>query len=261
MRLEWVCPEVKKRNPFTKEICVQEFDSAVVMRDANDPEGQAVPGNHSYAKKYKDFIWQKIAQSDDPPLRVIRGKITGPKGYIKDLVARYVKKNYQIEVSFEEDESEESGGNKKKRLHVRASLDKPLRNDDSEENGSFLEAQEAEDSFDLYFSPEKKREECLALLEPLAITWKEAALLLATSCKISLADPMVLDFCQLKKSAAYNLFQKVISRFQDERISKFQEYLRIRSRNETVMLELLFEKVKMEKGDHPFLTGIEKVLY
>ena len=55
---------------------VQRFDVAVVVRDETNKED----------KSYKDFIWGKVAESSDPPLQVIRGKLTGPTGFATRIV-------------------------------------------------------------------------------------------------------------------------------------------------------------------------------
>lgn len=42
-------------------------------------------------KNYKDVVWQCIAVSDDPPLKVIRGKLIGNSGVINGIVEKWLR--------------------------------------------------------------------------------------------------------------------------------------------------------------------------
>ena len=55
---------------------VQRFDTAVIAYDEK----------HTESKCYKDFVWDKVANSPDPPLKVIRGKLTGLGGFVTRVV-------------------------------------------------------------------------------------------------------------------------------------------------------------------------------
>lgn len=45
-------------------------------------------------KNYKDFTWQKIKESSDPPLKVIRGELLGGKSIINGIAERYLRVNH-----------------------------------------------------------------------------------------------------------------------------------------------------------------------
>ena len=62
---------VPKRN-----FLVQRFDTTMIVRSDNNGEG----------KDYKDFVWGLVSNSSDPPLKVIRGKLTGPTGFASRIV-------------------------------------------------------------------------------------------------------------------------------------------------------------------------------
>lgn len=42
-------------------------------------------------KNYKDYVWSKIAACKDEPLKVIRGILTGPRGYINNIVENWLR--------------------------------------------------------------------------------------------------------------------------------------------------------------------------
>lgn len=42
---------------------------------------------------YKNYVFEKAERSAQPPLQVIRGKITGQTGYINDIVKKYLRLN------------------------------------------------------------------------------------------------------------------------------------------------------------------------
>ncbi len=44
-------------------------------------------------KNYKDYVWLSIGKSDDPPLKVIRGLLVGPRGLINEIVENWLKSN------------------------------------------------------------------------------------------------------------------------------------------------------------------------
>jgi hypothetical protein len=44
-------------------------------------------------KNYKDYVWLSIRESDDPPLKVIRGLLLGPRGLINEIVENWLKSN------------------------------------------------------------------------------------------------------------------------------------------------------------------------
>lgn len=77
--------------------CAQEFDAAL-----NEYENLTLYDQHHWGeavherkrKAWKDFVWQAVGQSDDPPLKVIRGKLLGRQGVINRIVEEWILKNY-----------------------------------------------------------------------------------------------------------------------------------------------------------------------
>jgi len=47
---------------------------------------------HDKRLNWKDHVWQKIAESKDEKLRVIRGKLTGPKSVLSNVLEKFVVK-------------------------------------------------------------------------------------------------------------------------------------------------------------------------
>lgn len=91
-------PKAKKKNAAESEPVfngsladwAHEFDCGVI--NTNIPEAeQAKLGPN---KVYKDFVWAKLAESDDPPLKIIRGKLLGKYGIINGIAERYLRENY-----------------------------------------------------------------------------------------------------------------------------------------------------------------------
>ncbi len=44
-------------------------------------------------KNYKDYIWLKLSNSEDPPLKIIRGGLIGTHGIINEIVEKWLKDN------------------------------------------------------------------------------------------------------------------------------------------------------------------------
>ena len=80
----------------------QEFDAAL-----HEYELSETPGHERYmrghygesgyvrkAKAWKDFVWNAVAESEDPPLKVIIGKLLGRLGVINQIVEEWLLANY-----------------------------------------------------------------------------------------------------------------------------------------------------------------------
>ena len=78
---------IRENNPVPEvdmETAAQAFDVGVIEK---------VP-HAGHAKTYKDYIWYLIAQNpDEPPLRIINGKLLGKEGLINDIVLSYLQKD------------------------------------------------------------------------------------------------------------------------------------------------------------------------
>ena len=78
--------------------CAQEFDHALLEYETVDrrdrrfrDDGQIRP---RLKKSWKDFVWQSLAASKDPPLKVVNGQLLGPKGIINQVVEDWLLSNF-----------------------------------------------------------------------------------------------------------------------------------------------------------------------
>lgn len=82
--------------------CARIFDESMVEYEhCEDPGHERYARGHygeaahvRKAKAWKDFVWQAVANSDDPELKVIRGKLTGPHGVINQVVEDWLMREY-----------------------------------------------------------------------------------------------------------------------------------------------------------------------
>ena len=80
----------------------QEFDDALTAYRLSETPGHerydrghyGEPNHVRKAKAWKDFVWDAIAASDDPPLKVIIGKLLSKDGVINDVVKDWLLANY-----------------------------------------------------------------------------------------------------------------------------------------------------------------------
>lgn len=87
----------------TDEDIANDFDNAI--REAKDSpriDRRTKTGDGEYRrrkKKYwKNTVWEAVSESDDPPLKIIRGKILGEKGFINEIVADFLETEYNCTV-------------------------------------------------------------------------------------------------------------------------------------------------------------------
>ena len=91
-----------RQDPLADVDFAQEFDAALAAYEASE-----TPGHYRYAKghfgdpKYirkakawKESVWDAVAASKDPPIKVIRGKLIGDKGVIRQVVEEWLQANY-----------------------------------------------------------------------------------------------------------------------------------------------------------------------
>ena len=80
----------------------QEFDAALHEYELSETSGherymRGHYGESDYvrkAKAWKDFVWKAVAESEDPPLKVIIGKLLGRLGVINQIVEDWLLANY-----------------------------------------------------------------------------------------------------------------------------------------------------------------------
>lgn len=76
-----------------KTLWALEFDHGVIETAPPDSAviGGVVVEFQPHFKCYKDFLWYVKQHSDDLPLKVIRGKLTGPLGIINGIADNYLR--------------------------------------------------------------------------------------------------------------------------------------------------------------------------
>lgn len=195
-------------------------------------------------KNYKDYIWQLVAESKDPPLKVIRGKLLGPKSAINAIAENYLKVNHRIlwenYIEFE---------NNKRRLKKREveileenSLSEEINNDSK---------QTYEDKIP------GKTYDCISNKELQNIikeNFSSREILLYLSSKFNmLTAKETEEYCGLKKTAIATLWNNEI-------MKKFQEKMPVifsYSNLENVFF-CMKNILSAEKNAEPFLNAIEE---
>ena len=78
-----------------KKLWALEFDHGVIETPPPETDSpvnkDAVIEFQPHFKCYKDFLWYVKEHSDDLPLKVIRGKLTGPLGIINSIADNYLR--------------------------------------------------------------------------------------------------------------------------------------------------------------------------
>ena len=242
------------------------------------------------SKNYKDHTWECILRSDDPPLKIIRGQLVGPKGIINEIAERFLRCNYpQIwekqssvnsQIVFGDNDSDELGNifssnvklwqkplflNKKKKSvdDEKKSVDDEKKSD-AEESETQLKSSPMQEEIPpspLDRSDKEYLKQCFSRL----FTWDNAAILLVSLTdhsslfkkKISLAIPELKECIGLKSSSPiYNRLDNVIY----PAIRKLpKECLGLLGSAGTVdfLVSLLIEQIRQEKKAASLLLKIE----
>jgi hypothetical protein len=193
-------------------------------------------------KNYKDFIWLKIEEGNDPPLKIIRGQLTASKSVLSNVLEKFVKekglvvgvKDHYSTSSFSLNEKigdEEDSVEKIDTLHfVPASLpDIP-----EEEKVEFAHR------FKEMFSS------------------SECVILLAHLKRIALTDPIVEMATGVKKSRASEIRNDLLERMVllgDEVRPLASEYGWTAVKD--MVVDILKKQIKAEKSLSEFLSRVE----
>ena len=169
--------------------CVTEFDNAI--READTERLNRQTGEPRKRKQWKNVVWRKMATSQDAPLKVLRGNLTGPVSFMRDVVREYVQRDYQIW---------------NKRCAI--SLNEPLGSSEEAE-GATLEDRilDTSSTFDLYLEPSPRTDEeqrQLAASLDASFTLPDMALALAKASRVAVTDYKLLTLLGLGPSAAYD---------------------------------------------------------
>lgn len=113
------------RKAFSETDWAQVFDSALFEYEHADrytTGHYGEPEKILQKKAWKDHVWRAVAESNDPPCKVIYGKLLGRFGKINDIF-----KEWLLERFLAHSEKEESRtGQRKEVLKILDSLDKPF---------------------------------------------------------------------------------------------------------------------------------------
>ena len=190
--------------------------------------------NQIGSSTYKDYIFFKVEKSLDAPLAVIRGKITGPLGYLRDLAKNYFLKNYPCY----EREIQSEEGKMVRRLFFLSSKDEDAREEEQEE-------QEKPELTDCLM-PHDSAMLILKLLDR-----REQLLLLAKSFGISTANEILCTALGCKSTVCATLMQKMLKKL---RISEFVN----NKEAINIAISMIIEQFKPEKSAEPFLLLLEQ---
>ena len=229
----------KDARSFAPDDCAAEFDNGIFEK-AEKPGIDRRTGKERVKKNYKDFVWNSIVQSSDPPLKIINGLLIGSKGIINDIVINYLKRERGFKSSISEDG---------KRILVHPiSIDMPFEGKDGSQTNfeNFINnIVKAPDANDL-------DREFIAKSVPEVFTAKMAAVLLAKAADITLEERSLQDFLGVGKSQAYELQKTSLMK-----LAAFFVKNGIAANDENAMKLInirLFSIIQSEKGAKGFLS-------
>ena len=193
-------------------------------------------------KNYKDFIWLKIDEGNDSPLKIIRGQLTAPNRVLSNVLEKFVvEKGLVVGVS----------------KHISAnssSLDERIgEEEDSCRKVDMLPFEHAS----LPDIPEEEKVEFAHLFKEM-FSSSECVILLAYFCRIAFTDPIVETATGVKKSRAGKILEDLLERLvplQKEFKSLAYEYGR--GAVGDMVVDILKDQIKTEKSLSEFLSRVE----
>ena len=220
---------------FTKEGWGQEIGESF---DAYIREGV----ENEKKKNYKDFIWLKIDEGNDSPLKIIRGQLTAPNRVLSNVLEKFVvEKGLVVGVS----------------KHISAnssSLDERIgEEEDSCRKVDMLPFEHAS----LPDIPEEEKVEFAHLFKEM-FSSSECVILLAYFCRIAFTDPIVETATGVKKSRAGKILENLLERLvslQKEFKSLAYEYGR--GAVGDMVVDILKDQIKTERSLSEFLSRVE----
>lgn len=220
---------------FTKEGWGQEIGRCF---DAYIREGV----ENEKKKNYKDFIWLKIEEGKDPPLKIIRGKLTASNSVLSNVLEKFVKgKGFVIGVE----------------KHISTSsysLNEKV--GDEEDSVEKIDAL----PFEPVSLPDIPKEEKMAFAHRFKKLFlsSECVILLAYFKRIAFTDPVFEVAAGVKKSRAGKILEDLLERLvplQKEFKSLAYEYGQ--GTVADMVVDILKEQIKAEKTFSEFLLRVE----
>ena len=228
----------------TPSLAVHEFDTAIIFKAVN-PRKNKTTGEQRVKKAWKEFTWKKVAESKDPPLKVIHGELIGPRSVMSEIVEEYVESNF----------SGKSGGHA---FHPDLSTDIEIEGKD----GSITKFEDFLPSPNPSLSDDEKndlRRDIEKILNE-NFTPQEMACLLAKGAGITLTNRNLLDFCGFESTKANEVCNSALGRLQKILVSNFQ-FDEDEDTNKEILAEILFllkKAIRAEKGSGKFLLEVDR---
>lgn len=193
-------------------------------------------------KNYKDFIWLKIDEGNDSPLKIIRGQLTAPNRVLSNVLEKFVvEKGLVVGVS----------------KHISANsacLDEQIR----EEEGFCRKVDMLPfEPTSLPDIPNEEKEEFARRFKEM-FSSSECVILLAYFKRIAFTDPIVEAAVGVKKSRAGKMLETLLERLvplQKEFKSLAYEYGQ--GTVADMVVDILKEQIKAEKTFSEFLLRVE----
>ena len=193
-------------------------------------------------KNYKDFIWLKIEEGNDPPLKIIRGQLTASRSVLSNVIENFVvEKGLVVGVS--------------KHISTNSSsLDERIGEEEDSCRKVDLLPFEPASMPDI---PNEEKEEFVRRFKDM-FSSSECVILLAYFCRIAFTDPIVETATGVKKSRAGKILEDLLERLvplQKEFKSLAYEYGQ--GAVADMVVNILKEQIKAEKALSEFLLRVE----
>ena len=240
-----------------------EFDIGILFKanaapdaDNADEEGRQLNGDiwKGTAKDYKDYTWHKLANSNDAPLKVIRGILIGPRGIINAIGESYLYANHRDVWENYQEERRNKKRTLSKKEHIEnirvISIDQPLSSNGDGEDQRSLGDKIASPAIGAWAAPTRSEslKEAEELLEQFS-TW-ELALILAKGAGV-LAARETETFLKAGRTKIYNYWNNNLEKKACANMTLFAK---------KSVLFVMKKRIETEEGGKLFLSVIRKAL-
>lgn len=174
------------------------------LKPAETPTG--TNGERKEYKQYKDFIWKKVADSNDPPMQVLNGKLLGPMGIVNDVCKWLITRNFMAQ-----EETETKTGKKVKRFVYHQRLDRPQGETGTSTIGDLLPDKTITTPDQAATLSDSELELSVGELIS-SLSNDEKAVLLAMLCAMNISAPELCAAIGRKKSATSQFALKIKER-------------------------------------------------
>jgi DNA-binding transcriptional regulator YbjK len=227
-------------------------------RDTTAPSANSGGERKDY-KKHKDFIWKKLVDSADPPMKVLNGVLLGPRGMVNDICAWMIKRHFMAHA---ERIAHHESGKIFNYFKYAQHLDAPVNEEEASSLSDFL-ADDAMPSADQAAALSDSELQMAVKELVSSLTDDEKAVLLAKLYRMNITAPELCALIGRQKSAmsdfARKLEQKLKNWLQDNEAesllnSSFYELLC------ATLLANLTQKQPLSKAMEEFLGCIKRAV-